>query len=166
MATTPTPPKPGLTGAWIVTFDGCCWPNPGGVMGAGWVVDADGETVTGNTSQRPQTRSSSNTAEWFACGFALLAAAKLTHRARPALLIVRGDSQLILNQLSGTWNCNVPLHASCRRRCLQLIETINPQTWRAEWVPREHNTQADELSRRAYREVTGREPPEMGRRSA
>lgn len=153
----------GITGAWIIEFDGLCEPrNPGGRLGAGWVIDADGKLFEGCWQLAPGPKNTNNRAEWYALGFALLAATRLEHLPRPALLVVRGDSQLVINQLEGAWQCRNGHMLDCRKRCLQYIELINPGTWRAEWVPRAQNDRADAMSRRAYRDAAGVSPPERG----
>jgi ribonuclease HI len=157
----------GITGAWIITFDGACWPNPGGAMGAGWIIDADGHVERGHTGQPAHPDATNNSAEFYGLGFALLAASKLAHLDRPEELVIRGDSLLVINTLTGTWRSKKAHLTKLRDRCRALIEQIGPKEWRAEWIARELNEACDGLSKRGYREITGKDMPEFpNRRSA
>jgi len=87
-------------------------------------------------------------AEWSALLYGLRAAAAL----RPRRLEIRGDSQLVINQLTESWQINAVHLRPYRDRCLELLRG---REWTARWIPREQNTGADALCWRAYREVRG-----------
>lgn len=155
-----------ITGSWIITCDGACWPNPSGPMGIGFTIDADGEIIRKHFGLPAAQRNSNNLAEVFSVGYALLEAAKLTQtRPKPELLVVRTDSQLILYQLIGKWKAKDPILRDCRDRCLKLIEQIGVK-WEGQWIARELNEECDALSKAGYREVAGRDIPELQRRPA
>ncbi len=155
--------KPDLT----IYFDGACEPrNPGGVATAGWyILDRDGGDVAeGYRVVARGAGATNNVAEWSALGFALRWL--LDHRAaecRGKALLIHGDSQLVCCQLTSAWGCNKEHLRRLRARCWEIIDQLGLMVWRAEWVPRERNARADELSRRAYVECTGRQPPERRR---
>jgi ribonuclease HI len=66
-------------------------------------------------------------------------------------VVVRGDSQLIVHQVTGAWACNA---AHLRGLCDQARALVaQAGVRRLEWVPREKNGRADGESRRAYEEA-------------
>ena len=71
----------------------------------------------------------------------------------------KGDSMLVINQITGSWKCNKEHLQKARDRCKELITKITPQQFELEWVPREQNEEADALSRKAYEEATGQKFP-------
>jgi ribonuclease HI len=149
---------------WTLHFDGLCEPrNPGGWMGWGWhLAIGESEELTGVGCKPPGPENTNNVAEYFALGFGLAAVKKLAgERGKPDRLEVRGDSQLVIRQVVGDWECRKVRMLKLRDRCRALADEILPKSRVAyRWVPREQNGVADELSRRAYFEATGRMPPE------
>jgi ribonuclease HI len=153
-------------------FDGLCEPyNPGGVACYGWSV---WEPEIGPNGSVPETEvwvesgtgrgvvssggplSTNNVAEWVALGKGLRHLLDNFFGA-PSLQIY-GDSKLVIEQLKGIYRCNKPQLIHFRDRCREILAafTLN---WTATWIPREENSRADELSRLAYREFTGKEAP-------
>jgi len=63
---------------------------------------------------------------------------------RPRRLEIRGDSQLVINQLRGSWQMNAVHLRPYRERCLELLRGCQ---WQARWVPREENVAADALAK-------------------
>lgn len=127
-------------------FDGLCEPrNPGGIATFGWqLLDEQGEVIQeGNGVEARGPRATNNVAEWSAVEHGLRAAAGL----RPESLEIHGDSQLVINQLTGRWRMHAVHLRPYRDRCLGLLKGID---WQARWVPREENEAADALSRKAY----------------
>jgi len=128
-------------------FDGLCEPvNPGGIACFGWLLlDERGQVVQeGNGVEARGPDATNNVAEWAALERGLRAAAAL----RPESLEIRGDSQLVINQLTGSWRMNAVHLRPYRERCLYLLRGCQ---WAARWIPREQNEAADALSRKAYR---------------
>jgi ribonuclease HI len=143
----------------MIHFDGLCEPNPGGVSCYGWIIqhgplDFMPRTETGHGFVRQGPGSTNNVAEYFALGHALKHLLDAGYRGR---LEIRGDSKLVIEQLSGRWKCQAPLLVPLRQRCLALIELLG-NDFSAIWIPRAQNAEADELSRKAYRQHTGKEP--------
>jgi ribonuclease HI len=155
---------------WVVYFDGLCEPsNPGGRMAWGWVIDAGpAGRFTGLGTHPPHATNTNNVAEYLALFYAL-AKALCVRRSLPdgdyPGVTIHGDSKLVCNQVEGYWQTRNERMAS---GCAACRDMLNPdlRPWKVLWVPRAQNTEADELSRRAYREVTGKEAPERHRRSA
>lgn len=157
-------PNPTLQ-SYVIHFDGACEPrNPGGVATVGWVVHSGGNRI--GSGYREICRgdgATNNVAEWSALGSALrwLSDNRL---GGGALIEIYGDSQLVIEQLNGTWACRKEHLKKLLTRCKSLLQEIAPTAWSAEWIPREQNTEADALSRKAYEEATGKSFPERIRR--
>lgn len=141
-----------------VYFDGSCEPvNPGGNMTWAFIVTADGlPPLTGSGFIEAAPENTNNVAEWLSLFYAIstIAESRLLSRAR---LVIRGDSKLVINQLTGDWRCNAPRLAKARDQVLALLRC---RQWSAEWVPREQNERADALGREAYFRATGQVMPE------
>ena len=145
------PRGPAKATAWIVLeCDGACGPrNPGGCGTWGWVAYEAGLIPTaeaygfGALGKSPEM--SNSIAEYQAVISALewaLANGRIG-------VLVRSDSQLVVNQVNGQWRCNKPHLQELRDRVQCLLEETDA---RIQWVPRERNEAADKLSRKAYRE--------------
>jgi ribonuclease HI len=109
----------------------------GQVVASGWGVNAQGPQAT------------SNVAEYAAAIYALRALLDpgLSSRA----VEMRSDSQLLVNQMRGIFAVRSLRIAGLHRELQQLARRFPHLQWR--WAPREENTEADALSRRAYAEA-------------
>lgn len=136
----------------IAYVDGACEPrNPGGTGGWGFVIrDAAGVLLKegyGRLNARPDM--TNNVAEYCAAGAAVKAYKEL---GRSGPLLVRGDSQLVVKQMSGEWRVKQGAYVEIYHRLQRLLTTCDFKVhW--EWVPREQNTYADDLSKRALAEI-------------
>lgn len=147
----------------VLFFDGACEPkNPGGVPTWGYVIyRADGslwfeDCGVSRLNKFPKTN---NVAEYHALGHGLR---RLLDEGHQGDVMVYGDSQLVINQVFGEWKCR-PVHLTqLRRRILQLVSELRGQVI-GSWVPRDRNEYADALSKKAYVQTTGRQPPERRR---
>lgn len=121
----------------IAYFDGACEPrNPGGTGAYGFVVgDTEGKGVLPAASWM-----SNNFAEYWAAAEAI-AAWKAMGAA--GTLTLRGDSKLVVEQMSGRWAVNGGAYMPARQRVLELVKGLDIR-W--EWVPRSDNARADALS--------------------
>jgi len=159
-------------------FDGACEPrNPGGVASCGWIVEIEGNEIESGCKVVAEGQTATNNlAEWSALGLGLRWI--LDHQAElpqlpedltgskglpAAMLTIRGDSQLVVNQLKRNWACNKEHLRRLRDRCLEILAELN-MNWVAEWIPREQNERSDALSRKAYEQRTGKRFPERVRR--
>lgn len=146
-----TDPKPELT----IYCDGLCEPNPRGLACWGWYsVDSTGHPIAQNYGVVGEGDGmTNNVAEYHAVLAALGWAWKTGHRSAR----VRTDSQLLVCQVSGKWACGAP-------GLLPLLSRVQGAAGLMrldfEWIPREQNGLADALSRRAYFERTGKQPPQ------
>lgn len=143
-------------------FDGACEPNPGGTGSWGYVLHGRPDSpITGMGSIPTGPTTTNNVAEWHALGFGLRRVQKGFKEdgwVYPGLLLIRGDSKLVVNQLTGEWACRAEHLIPLRDRCREILEQIGI-AWRAEWVPREDNTEADALSVDAWCKATGKPFP-------
>lgn len=144
-------------------FDGLCEPNPGGIATFGYAIGyyhEEGEWVDifsgGEQVLLQVERTTNNVAEYYALGKALRI---LKENEFQGHLNIYGDSQLVINQVKGTWRSNTPFLTKLRDRCQNLIQEIDPIQVDLIWIPREENEICDQLARDAYKKVTGRNPP-------
>jgi ribonuclease HI len=84
-------------------------------------------------------------AEYFAC---IKALERLIELGLTEDVLVRSDSQLLIFQLKGLYTVKAARIIPLYEKAMTLIRWF--KRIRFEWVPREENEEADELSRRAY----------------
>jgi ribonuclease HI len=137
-------------GSLTLHFDGLCEPrNPGGLACYGWVIRRDGGSFAQGQGLAA-LNSTNNVAEYSALIAGLKAAIDLGLAGQG--LEVYGDSQLVIRQMTGQYAVNadriIPLHYSAQ----QLAIAVGVALW--QWIPRDQNDEADQLSRIAYAEAT------------
>lgn len=154
-----------------IYFDGACEPvNPGGVATAGWYIvdtqEVDIEEIDiaeGHSVIKSGDGATNNVAEWCALGFALRwLLDNYKDNCNRKNLLICGDSQLVCNQLTRAWQCKAPHLQKLMWRCLGILGQLNLASWTTQWIPREQNQRADDLSKLAYTEFTGKKPPLPG----
>ena len=145
-----------MKGRVIVHFDGLCEPrNPGGVATYGVVAYRDGVVVheEHGLASEPGPDSTNNVAEYTGLHRAL---EWVIANAADEPVVVRGDSQLAVRQMTGQYAVNapriVPLHAAA----VKLWSAVPKVTF--EWVKRDLNEHADRLSKKAYEEALAANP--------
>lgn len=139
----------------IVNCDGAVEPrNPGGWGVGGWVIregsglhGPGGELSRGAVDLGEYPEMTNNIAEYGAVIGAIkeLVQMKLWRER----VVVRTDSQLVVNQLKKKWSCFQPHLVKLRDECLSLVQMFDGNLT-FEWVPREENGEADEMSRSLY----------------
>jgi ribonuclease HI len=145
-----------------ILCDGLCEPrNPGGWACWAWLArspkGATLQSAYGCLGHGPDM--TNNRAEYAAVIEALTYAS-----GRLDLLVARGmgvaihsDSQLVINQITGAYRINHAHLAELRQQIVQLesrfVDRGVPLAFT--WIPREQNTEADALTRQAYREARG-----------
>ncbi len=138
------------TNFWNAWFDGATQPNPGQRGIGGLLLSPSGQRFEISQAIGYGTN---NEAEYEAL-IAVLSEAvmqKVTH------LIVRGDSKLVLSQVSGDWKCESPALIELRNEAQAWLKRIKQV--KLVWIPREENVDADNLSVKALGIV--RETPEQ-----
>ena len=151
---------------WILHFDGLTEPrNPGGWMTWAYVLEwTDGEKGHDVGNRPPHKDNTNNVAEYFACGCGLKRVRELIDGgAKCDELLIRGDSKLVIEQLSRRWAVNKERLRELRDKCLVLLTGVN---WKAEWIPRERNTEADDLTSLEYERAAKAKVPNRGKRFA
>lgn len=141
-----------------VHFDGACEPwNPSGVATYGYVIYYNGKLITrdkGLACEPFSWQASNNVAEYTALIKALEYLTKKNMINEE--VIIRGDSQLVIKQMIGTYRVKasrvIPLYEKTKELTKQFRRI------RFEWIPREQNEEADELSHQAYTEYIDSHP--------
>ena len=143
-----------------VHFDGACQPPHRGIATYGFTVEGSGFThEEGGLAVTPGTPSATNNvAEYTA---AIRGLEWLRARGYSGMVLLVGDSQLVIRQLTGEYAVRAEHLEAYRERLRQLIAGFSEV--RLVWVPREENRRADELSKHAL-EVARTQRP--GRRPA
>ena len=123
-----------------VYFDGACRGNPG-PSSVGWVI----VTSEGVAAEGSETigRATNNQAEYEALIRALRAARDYGFDT----VEVKGDSELIVKQVTGAWNTNDPELRERRVTVRELLAEFDD--WELSHVPREINERADKLANEA-----------------
>jgi ribonuclease HI len=121
-------------------FDGASRGNPGPAA-VGWVL-VSGDGIVAEHGERIGT-ATNNQAEYEA----LVAALEAADRFGFDEVELRGDSQLVVEQVKGAWDTNDPELREKRVRVRELLERFDD--WSLTHVPREVNDRADELANEA-----------------
>jgi ribonuclease HI len=88
----------------------------------------------------------SNTAEYGA----VIKALRFAQRERLTGARVYSDSQIVVYQVNGDFDCRTPSLLKYRNAARWLLKVVCGTMM---WIPRDQNARADALSRRAYRRV-------------
>lgn len=119
-------------------FDGATNPNPG-PMGVGAVLYEDDKEIASVACQAGH--GTNNQSEYMALLCALALAAK--HNIKE--VEVCGDSQLIINQMTGVWKCSQETLSVLQEQAQARAAAFDRITYR--WVRRNQNERADTLSK-------------------
>jgi ribonuclease HI len=127
-----------------LNFDGSCDPNPGGIMGFGWIINwSNGKKPTeGSKEKKPSKFNTNNVAEYTALKEGIKNYIKLGGKGP---LQVRGDSKLVISQMSGKWKVKNENLAKIKEETDSIIKKHNLKV-KFTWVPREQNSIADRLA--------------------
>lgn len=131
-----------------VYFDGLCEPrNPRGVAAYGYVIYVDGVRFSsgrGLAAEPWSEMASNNVAEYTA----LIQALKWLLENGYMEVVVRGDSQLVIRQMTGRYAVRASRIIPLYERAVELASKF--RSVRFEWVPRDENWEADYESELAY----------------
>lgn len=130
-----------------VYIDGACEPkNPGGVATYGVSIYKDNLRIYKEKGLIGEgSEMSNNVAEYGALCKAL---SWLKSRYSLELITIMSDSQLLINQMNKKWKVNGGFYLETYWKALKLKESFQRISFK--WIPREENTEADELSKLAY----------------
>ncbi len=137
----------------IAYFDGCCYPNPEGVATAGVFIKDGRKTLLKEGFQVGiDCVTSCNVAEYEGLIRALqfLKQKGFTDRK----IIIRGDSNLVINQMSGKWRIRDGLYTGFAIKAKSLAKEFSDLIF--EWVSRDKNTICDTLATEALRVIARR----------
>ncbi len=125
----------------VVEFDGGCTRNPGGVGTYGALLKIGGRVVDAACG-RIGPGQTSNVAEYRG----LIEGLKLAVKCTPsASIVVRGDSKLVIRQMSGEWRALDAKLQPLRREAQEVAGALADIEYRQ--VPRRKNGDADYLTR-------------------
>jgi ribonuclease HI len=133
--------------------DGLAEPSNPGIGTYGYVVRRDGAEI-GRGQGFDGDPVSNNHAEYAG----LIAALRAVEGLADEEIVVKSDSKMLVNQMAGEWKVtkkalNSKAEGTYVDKYLEAKEAARKFTRLSfEWVPRELNAEADELSRIAYRE--------------
>lgn len=136
---------------YTLHFDGSCAPvNPGGTAAYGYVLTKNGRPIDigkGVIGTGPEY--SNNLAEHYAVAEGMKSFLKHYDGTKNAFLHIRGDSQLVINQLNGKWRVKAGLYQKEAIRAIGLLHQIRDLKVKVniQWIPREANHECDVLSK-------------------
>lgn len=125
-------------------FDGACQPrNPTGHMGMGMYVTKGLDVIKWSDGKPEHYNNSNNVAEYLA----LIALLEYLQFEKHKVIIIKGDSQLVVKQLNEEWRIKEGRYveyALLARELLRDLRKRNVVTLK--WIPREQNVMADHMS--------------------
>lgn len=133
----------------ILYFDGACewWNgkrNPGGLATYGWWIASENKRVAWGYGEACRGEGATNNVAEYT---ALIEGVKAAVAVGINDLTIKGDSQLVVYQMIGHYSVKSDTLKPLHKEAKSLISSINPSF---EWIPREQNEAADELSKAAY----------------
>lgn len=121
-----------------------------GLMCYGWVIYRDGRLVAhGHGAYARPEDASSNSAEYLALIEGLHALRDMGIKHEPVEII--GDARSVIDQMVGMAGVNAPQARMLNQRARRIARHFRALTW--VWQPRSNNHAADQLTRRALRQV-------------
>ena len=120
-------------------FDGSATPNPGQMKIGGWIKDPSGKIIF--EFSREIGQGTNNVAEYAA----LLTLVKEANRRGIKEIRIKGDSQIVVNQVNRVWRAKVYNMRFYRRRVLSVLNQMDK--WELVHVVRKFNKEADNLTR-------------------
>lgn len=141
---------------YILSFDGACEPvNPGGVATYGYaIIWENGQSKGYHGVVGEGEDMTCNVAEYSALIKGLQRLSFIVSKKDE--ILIQGDSQLIIYQMIGKYRVNAENLKSFHMEAKTLIEYFKNKDIKIEfkWVNREFNSEADRLSKVAYKEYT------------
>jgi ribonuclease HI len=143
----------GIHSMITIFFDGLCRPkNPGGVATYGYVIYQDEEKVkSGYGVVGSGAGMTNNVAEYSALK---RAAEWVSQNSGDDEIVIKGDSQLVIHQMNGTWQIK---SETSKKFVPEIRRLLEGRKTRFIWIPREQNAESDQLSNIAYSQQ-GKEP--------
>ncbi len=121
--------------------------NPGGAIGMGSVILFDGKKVFEHSAFAPMfQKNSNNVAEYRA--FETLLDWFIEKGITGQRIEIYGDSNLVIQQMFGSWKIKSGFYTPYADRCKKKLLQFVPGMVRGQWIRRDNNFLADELSKR------------------
>lgn len=134
-----------------VWIDGCCYPvNPEGTACAGYIIKKKGLTIAKGSRIIGKGKGMTNNVAEYQALLTVLDEIKKRHLATEEI-IIKSDSQLLVNQMNGNWKVKSNLIYPLYREAKKQVANYN---LKIKWIPRELNEEADEMSRLAFTTYT------------
>jgi len=131
-----------MTQLVIIEADGGSRGNPGPAGSGAVLIDAQSGSVLAEVAIFIGV-ATNNVAEYRA----VLAAIEVANEIVPvAQLLVRMDSKLVVEQMSGRWKIK---NEGMQQLAASMSKVIGPRKVKFEWIPREQNSKADSLANEA-----------------
>ena len=136
----PLPSRAGSMNEYFAWFDGACEPvNPGGTASFGVVIKGeDGTVLLRDQGVVGKGKAMSNNVAEYA---GVLHVLKYLASRPPGRVTIHGDSNLVINQLSGKWRVRKGLYLSIATETKELLAYLRGLGWQISlcWIPREQN---------------------------
>lgn len=131
---------------YICYFDGACEPcNPGGALGYGYIIfDDSGKELKSESFYEPAKKENTNNIAEYNALIKALEFLKENHN-KPVIYI-RGDSMLVVKQMSGEWKMKNGAYIPYAKKCKELLSEFS--NLNIGWISRDNNTIADNLSKK------------------
>lgn len=130
--------------------------NPGGWMSYGWVAKCNhkGRKSGRGILSPPYEGNTNNVAEYRALTQGLIGFGEWSKEWEPGKLLIFSDSKLIVNQVNGKYKVRSLSLRPWRLHVWVFLKMHQERGWkiRLEWIPRDNNRRADELSKLAFQE--------------
>jgi ribonuclease HI len=134
---------------YLAWFDGACKPvNPGGTASFGVVIKSgDGPVLLRDHGVVGSGKAMSNNVAEYAGAHRIL---EYLSTCPPEKAVIRGDAQLIVNQLEGKWRIKKGMYLPIAIETKELLAHLRGLGWQINlcWVPREQNEECDALSKK------------------
>src|ERR1035437_7339709 len=125
---------------YVAWFDGACEPvNPGGTATSGAIVkDEEGTVLLAEGRLVGKGEGMSNNVAEYA---AIIRVFEYLMSRSPGHVIVHGDSNLAINQLSGKWRVCKGLYRAFALEARELLGRLRSRGWQVDllWIPRTQN---------------------------
>lgn len=134
---------------YILHFDGSCWPNPDGKAKYGLVLQRNGETIISQSGIIGQGEGMTNNLAEHVGLYRGLQHYEI-QAIYPSELNIYSDSQLVVKQMNEEWKASLTkpyyeYYALNLHKIKELKKDGHNIT--IQWIPREQNQKADELSK-------------------
>jgi ribonuclease HI len=130
---------------YYLYFDGACKKNPSTIASIGYLIKDNNGKIIYNNYRKLEGLSTNNFSEYSALYEGLLAANELNIKD----IIVRGDSNLVIQQMLGNWKIKSENLIELFTKCNVIKNKFNKINF--EWIPRNENSEADYLANLALK---------------